>query len=111
MEDRKVKREPLEDAPQFTVVDITAANRRAKNSKAAGPEGIPIVHLKHLGPLGLECLTDVINLSLACCSIPAIWKRPTIIPLPKAWKDPSQSTSYRPVSWLCPAAKVLEALL
>ncbi|KAH7711067.1 putative reverse transcriptase - house mosquito [Aphelenchoides avenae] len=108
---RKVKRTPLEDAPQFTTVDVAAAIRRAKNSKAAGPDGITMLHLKHLGPLGLERLTDVINVSLACCSIPAIWKRSTIIPLPKAGKDPSQSTSYRPVSLLCPAAKVLEALL
>ncbi|KAH7670010.1 reverse transcriptase, partial [Aphelenchoides avenae] len=70
-----------------------------------------MLHLKHLGPLGLERLTDVLNISLACCSIPAIWKMSTIIPLPNAGKDPSQSTSYRPVSLLCPAAKVLEALL
>ncbi|KAH7720537.1 hypothetical protein AAVH_12070 [Aphelenchoides avenae] len=91
---RKVKRTPLEDAPQFTIVDVAAAIRRAKNSKAAGPDGITMLHLKHLGPLGLERLTDVINVSLACCSIPAIWKRSTIIPLPKAGKDPSQSTSY-----------------
>ncbi|KAH7696225.1 hypothetical protein AAVH_36707, partial [Aphelenchoides avenae] len=108
---RKVKRTPLEDAPQFTVLDVDASIRRAKNSKAAGPEGITMLHLKHLGPLGLERLTDVINASLACCSISAIWKGSTIIPLPKAGKDPSQSTSYRPVSLLCPAAKVLEALL
>ena len=43
--------------------------------------------------------------------IPSIWKTSLVIPIPKPGKDSSQGTSYRPISLLCPAAKVLEALI
>ena len=34
-----------------------------------------------------------------------------IIPIPKPGKDTSQGTSYRPILFLCPAAKVLKSLI
>ena len=43
--------------------------------------------------------------------IPSIWKSSIIIPLPKPGKDPGESKSYRPVSLLCPAIKILERLI
>jgi hypothetical protein len=51
------------------------------------------------------------NCSLARAEVPAIWKMSTIVPLLKPGKDISDSKSYRPVSLLCPAIKVLERLL
>ena len=42
---------------------------------------------------------------------PSFWKSSIVIPIPKPGKDCSLSTSYRPISLLCPAAKVMEALL
>ena len=41
----------------------------------------------------------------------SIWKSSLIIPIPKPGKDTSQGTSYRPISLICTAAKVLESLL
>ena len=35
----------------------------------------------------------------------------SLIPIPKPGKDSSLGTSYRPISLLCPAAKVMEALI
>ena len=49
--------------------------------------------------------------SVTSCRIPSIWKSSIVIPTPKPGKDSSLSTSYRPISLLCPAAKVMEALL
>ena len=43
-----------------------------KTSKAIGPDGISNLLLKHLGPLGLEYLTNVFNLSLQNTIIPQI---------------------------------------
>ena len=40
----------------------------------------------------------------------AIWKSSLIILIPKPGKDTSQGTSYRPISLICPAAKVWESL-
>ena len=69
------------------------------------------IHLKHLGPRAIEYITTLVNFSVTTCQIPSIWKSSLIIPIPKPGKDTSQGTSYRPISLLCPTAKVLESLL
>ena len=51
------------------------------------------------------------NDSLKSCRLPLIRKTSLVSPIPKPGKDPSQGTSYRPISVLCQAAKVLEALI
>ena len=68
---------------------------------------LSIFHLKNLGPLATEHLTSLYNDSLKSCRLPSIWKTSLVIPIPKPGKDPSHGTSYRPISLLCPAAKVL----
>ena len=40
-----------------------------------------------------------------------MWKSSLIIPIHKPGKDTCQISSYRPISLLCPAAKVLETLI
>ena len=87
------------------------AIKSCRNSKAFGPDKLSIFHLKHLGPRAIEYITALFNLSVTTCQIPAIWKSSLIIPIPKPGKDTSQGTSYRPISLLCPAAKVMESLL
>ena len=59
----------------------------------------------------IEYITALFNLSVTNCQIPAIWKSSLIIPIPKPGKDTSQRSSYRPISLLCPAAKVLESMI
>ena len=76
-----------------------------------GPDGISTLHLKHLGPSGISYLTEIFNLSVSTSQIPQIWKSSIIIPLLKTAKPAEESTSYRPVSLLCPAIKILERLL
>ena len=68
-------------------------------------------HLKHLGPAALKYLTEIFHLSLSKCQIRAIWKSSIIVPLLKPGKDTGLSESYRPVSLLCPASKILEKWL
>ena len=87
------------------------AIKSCRNSKAFGPDKLSIFHLKHLGPRAIEYITALFNLSVTACQIPAIWKSSLIIPIPKPGKDTSVGTSYRPISLLCPAAKVLESLI
>ena len=86
------------------------AIKSCRNSKAFDPDKLSIFHLKHLGPRAIEYITTLFNLSATTCRIPAIWKSSLIIPIPKLGKDTSQGTSYRPISLICPAAKVLEYL-
>jgi hypothetical protein len=59
----------------------------------------------------MNYLTALFNLSLAKANIPSIWKKALVIPVVKPGKPAEVSTSYRPISLLCPAAKILERLL
>jgi hypothetical protein len=101
----------LSDAALFNVTQTKAAIMASKASKACGPEGIFPLHLKHLGSNDIHYLTCLFNLSMSTSIIPDIWKKSTIIPLLKPGKPAGDSKSYRPVSLLYPAIKMLERLL
>ena len=90
---------------------VMKAIKSCRNSNAFDPDKLNIFHLKHLGPRAIEYITTLFNLSVTTCQIPAICKSSLIITIAKPGTDTSQGTSYRPISLLCPAAKVLEYLL
>ncbi len=95
----------------FTPEQTLAAIKKAKNSKALGPDDLSPIMLKHLGPHGIKFLTDIYNLCMITSTIPSIWKTAKIIPLLKPGKPSDLGPSYRPVSLLSPAIKILESLL
>ena len=95
----------------FTNALVREALDRSGTSTAAGPDHLNILHLRNLGPAGISFLCHLFNLSISCANIPSIWKTAIIIPLLKPGKPASSGSSYRPISLLCPAAKVLERLL
>ena len=108
---KDVKRMSLEEAELFTSNQVTSAIKSCRRSRAYGPDSLSIFHLKKLGPLATEHLTALNNDFLKSCRLPSIWKTSLVIPILKPGKDSSQGTSYRPISLLCPAVKVLEALI
>ena len=95
----------------FTTDLITRAIRSCSNTKAFGPDKFSIFYLNHLGSRAIAYLTALCNDFGNSSRIPAIWKSSIVIPIPKPRKDTSQGTSYQPISPICPAAKVLEALV
>ena len=102
---------PLDDGPVFTGEDVRRAILDMNSSKATGPDGLTILQYQRLGPCALNYLAKIYNLTLSTCSVPAIWKMSHIIPLSKPGKDESLGSSYRPISLLCPAVKILEKLI
>ena len=64
--------------------------------------------MSRLSRCKLTRIRKLYNDSLKSCRLPSIWKTSLVIPIPKPGKDSSQGTSYRPITLLCPAAKVLE---
>lgn len=100
-----------EERVSFGVDVVRSTLKLMKNSKSFGPDAISMIHLKNLGPLAMDYLTCLMNLSLQTGEIPSIWKTSTVIPLIKAGKPANLSSSYRPISLLCPAAKLLEKLI
>ena len=108
---RNMKRTPRDPKILFTTTQTAAAIKKAKNSKALGPDGLSPIMLKNLGPYGIKFMTIMFNKCIATSTIPSIWKIAKIIPLLKPGKPIDQGTSYRPVSLLSPAAKTIESLL
>ena len=108
---RETTRKSLEMAQTFTTDLVKRAIKSCSNSKAFGTDKLNIFHLKHLGPRAIEYITALFNLSVTTCQIPAIWKSSLIIPIQKPCMDTSVGTSYWPISFLCPAAKILECLI
>ena len=108
---KDVKRVSLEQAESFTSDQVISAIKSCRSSRAYGPDTLSIFHLKNLGPLATEHLTSLYNDSLKSFRLPSIWKTSLVIPIPKPGNDSSQGISYRPISLLCPSAKVLEALI
>ena len=107
---RDTKRKSLEMAQTVTTDLVRRAIKSCRNSKAFGPDKLSIFHLKNLGPRAIDYITALFNLSVTTCQVPAIWKSSLSIPIPKPGKDTSIGTSYRPISLLCPAAKVLKPI-
>ena len=95
----------------FTPEMVAEAIRGSGTSTACGPDGLNILHLRNLGDSGITFLCTLYNLSLSRCDIPACWKLAIIVAILKAGKPASLGSSYRPISLLSPAAKVLERLL
>jgi hypothetical protein len=95
----------------FTDALTLDAIKVAKNSTANDPDGLTTLHLKHLGPKGIYFLTKLFNLSVNHANFPSIWKSDHILPILKSGKPLNLSSSYRPISLLSPAVKILERLL
>ena len=98
-------------AVAVTTDQIITGISSCSNNKSFGPDKLSIFHLKNLGPKAIEYLTALFNDNITSCQIPAIWKSSIVNPIPKPGQDSSLGTSYQPISLLCLAAKVVEALI
>ena len=96
--------------PDFTLSELSQAISKMRRKGAPGPDDITPAFLKELGPVALNELLAICNLSLRTSDCPQSWKIATIIPLLKANKPPSDLASYRPVSLTSCVAKVLERM-
>ena len=78
------------------------------SSKAAGPDEIPNWVLKDYAPLLAPPVTSIFNASLQQASVPAVWKKADVIPVPKN-KVPSDITQHlRPISLTATLSKTCE---
>ena len=93
-------------AVTFATDHVIRGISNCSNTKAFGHDKLSMFHLKNLGPKAIEYLTALFNDSVTSLSICK-----SSIVIPKPGKDSSLGTSYRPISLLCPAAKVMEALM
>ena len=108
---REIKGKSFMSAVTLTTDQVTKGIRNFSNTKAFGPDKFSIFHLKNLGPKAIEYLIALFNDSVTSCRMQAICRSSIVIPIPKPGKDSSIGTSYRPISLLYPAVKVMETLM
>ena len=76
-------------------------------SKASGKDDISAKMLKYTAYSIAPSITKLFNLSLTTGTIPSVWKKSLIVPIPKN-QELSNPSNYRPVSLLPIVSKVLE---
>ena len=99
------------DCQPFTRQELDAQLRKLKIRKAPGPDDLCAEQLMHLGPVALDAVLTLTNLTWERATIPASWRRAIIIPIPKAVKDPSSVENYRPNSLTSHLAKLAERMV
>ena len=98
-------------ASLFTHNQVSEALKASRNSTTPSPDGCTVLQMKHLGPFGLRYLCRIFNLSYAHFRFSTIWNRTILLKSLKPGKPKEQEASYRPISLLCPAPKLLERLM
>src|SRR5207253_4355361 len=94
----------------FTLPELDYALEKAMDT-APGPDGIHYQIIKHLSPDAKEYLLSLYNRIWMEGVIPRDWKEATVLPILKPGKDPTDSSSYRPIALTSCICKVLEPMI
>jgi len=98
--------------PLFTVEELTQAVAKLPSGKAPGPDHIPNEVIKIAAKRHPKTFLETYNACLSGGVFPQRWKKAKLVLLHKgAGKPPDQPSSYRPISLLDGAGKLLERLL
>ena len=108
-------RQPVNEKFEFKYANrksVTKIIKNLHNTSSLGVDKIPTRALK----LGVEILaspiTKLINLSLSSGKVPKLLKSTLVYPVHKgSGKDPSNPSSYRPISILPALSKILEVVV
>ena len=85
--------------------------RKFNNKKSAGIDEIPNIVLKNLPFVTIYDYSIIFNNCLNNCYFPKDWKTAKVVPIPKKGKNPSDPSSYRPISLLPNISKIFEILI
>jgi hypothetical protein len=100
------------DLPPFTTDELKHAAGRLPMGKAPGPDQVPNEMLRFAAIRFLELFLETYNACIHYGNFPDRWKRATLVLLHKGQSKPTdQPSSYRPISLLDGAGKLLERLL
>ncbi len=95
----------------FTFSEIILAMKNLPNKKASGVDNIPYELLKNLPTTYLQKLLKIFNHSWSQKVIPSQWKETIILPILKPGKDPTNCSSYRPISLISCLCKSFEKMV
>ena len=91
--------------------EVELAIRQLKCKKAPGPDGVTNDMIKNFGLLTKRTLLKLFNESWKTGTVPAMWKKATIIPIHKKGKHKNNPNSYQPISLLSCLGKLLEKVI
>jgi hypothetical protein len=94
-----------------TKVAEQTIKRNTHPTKAPGYELITGKILKELPKKGLQAITQIFNAIFRLEYFPRHWKIGQVIMIPKPGKNPTEATSYRPISLLPLLSKILEKII
>jgi len=84
----------------------------AKSSDSAvSPDDIHYQMLKHLPPDALQSLLNTLNNIWLTGNFPPSWRQSPIVPIPKAGKDLSDPSNYRPIALTSCVCKVMKRMV
>ena len=89
---------------------VTGLFKRTNPKKAAGPDAICGRTLRHCADQLGEVFTKLFQLCVDRCQFPSIWKKSTVIPIPKV-KNPRELNDFRPIALTSIVMKNLEKIL
>lgn len=95
----------------FTLQEIKNDIKKLNHKKAPGIDLITATMLKELPQKGLLNLLYIVNAIIRLEYWPKSLKQAQIIMLPKPGKNPTDVSSYRPISLLPTISKILEKLI
>ena len=100
-----------EDLDTITQGEVLTAVKNMKANTASGPDKIHPRFIKNLGPMAIEELRYIYQTIWRKGDIPQQWRSADIRAIPKAGKDPSQLSSYRPISLTSCLGKGMEKIV
>lgn len=90
--------------------EISKAIGKLKNKASLGPDGLPALFVKNCSKSILRPLAILLNKSLSCGKMPAIWKKSFITPIFKAG-NVHDILNYRPISIMGSVAKIFDSIM
>ena len=94
----------------FEAAEVLEALSGAVPGKACGPDNIPTLILKKCSMALTIPLTIIFNQCLKLGIIPTLWKKSTIVPIPKV-RNPTVQNHYRPIALTSNIMKTFERLI
>lgn len=98
-------------APVVRPKELQRIIQSLKPKKAPGLDKVGNIVLKRLPRKGIVVLTKIVNACLALSYFPSSWKHAIVRGIPKAGKDVTLPSNYRPISLLPTMSKILERVI
>jgi hypothetical protein len=91
--------------------EVEGVTKGLKSVNTQGPNGVPNRALKHLNKRDITVITNLFNALLHRQYFPPAWKHALVISILKPGKDPTLTSSYRPIILLNKVGMLFEKIL